>query len=68
MLGRRLSKEGDRVARYKGYDYSQGKFIPLQFDKQILPGTYPIDPEIGQIHLARKTKGEHSVAPLLYHP
>jgi hypothetical protein len=28
------------VARYKEYDYSQGKFIPLQFDKQILPGTF----------------------------
>lgn len=27
------------MARYKGYDYSQGKFIPVQFDKQILPGT-----------------------------
>ena len=40
MLGRRLSKEGERVARYKEYDYSQGKFIPLQFDKQILPGTF----------------------------
>jgi transposase len=28
------------MARYKEYDYSQGKFIPLQFDKQILPGTF----------------------------
>jgi transposase len=28
------------VARYKQYDYSQGKFIPVHFDKQILPGTF----------------------------
>src|SRR3972149_2096688 len=28
------------MARYKEYDYSQGKFIPVQFDKQILPGTF----------------------------
>ena len=28
------------MARYKGYDYSQGKFIPVYFDKQILPGTF----------------------------
>lgn len=28
------------MARYKEYDYSQGKFIPIYFDKQILPGTF----------------------------
>ncbi len=28
------------MARYKHYDYSQGKFIPISFDKQILPGTF----------------------------
>lgn len=28
------------MARYKEYDYSQGKFIPVYFDKQILPGTF----------------------------
>jgi len=28
------------MARYKDYDYSQGKFIPIHFDKQILPGTF----------------------------
>jgi transposase len=28
------------MARYKDYDYSQGKFIPVHFDKQILPGTF----------------------------
>jgi hypothetical protein len=28
------------MARHKGYDYSQGKFIPIYFDRQILPGTF----------------------------
>ena len=28
------------MARYKEYDYRQGKFIPVSFDKQILPGTF----------------------------
>lgn len=28
------------MVRYKQYDYSQGKFIPVHFDKQILPGTF----------------------------
>jgi len=28
------------MARYKEYDYSQGKFIPIHFDKQILAGTF----------------------------
>lgn len=28
------------MAKYKEYDYSQGKFIPIQFDRQILPGTF----------------------------
>ncbi|PKL51765.1 MAG: hypothetical protein CVV37_04880 [Nitrospira bacterium HGW-Nitrospira-1] len=28
------------MARYKEYDYTQGKFIQIHFDKQILPGTF----------------------------
>lgn len=28
------------MARYKEYNYNQGKFIPISFDKQILPGTF----------------------------
>jgi len=28
------------MARYKEYDYSQGKFIPIHFDRQILPGAF----------------------------
>jgi transposase len=39
MRSQRLAGRA-RVARYKEYDYSQGKFIPVYFDKQILPGTF----------------------------
>src|SRR5512143_2504792 len=28
------------MARYKSYDYCQGKFISVHFDRQILPGTF----------------------------
>jgi hypothetical protein len=28
------------MVRYKDYSYSQGKFIPIHFSKQILPGTF----------------------------
>jgi transposase len=28
------------VARYKPYSYAQGKFIPVYFEKQIIPGTF----------------------------
>jgi transposase len=28
------------VARYKPYSYAQGKFIPVCFEKQIIPGTF----------------------------
>lgn len=28
------------MARYKPYSYAQGKFIPIHFGKQILPGTF----------------------------
>jgi transposase len=28
------------MARYKKYNYHQGKLIPISFDKQILPGTF----------------------------
>jgi transposase len=28
------------LARYKPYSYAQGKFIPVHFEKQILPGTF----------------------------
>jgi len=28
------------MPRYKDYSHDQGKFIPIFFDKQILPGTF----------------------------
>jgi hypothetical protein len=28
------------MARYKPYSYAQGKFIPIHFANQILPGTF----------------------------
>ncbi len=30
------------MARYKAYDYFQGKYIPIDFDKQILPGAIAV--------------------------
>ncbi len=28
------------MARYKSYSYAQGKFIPVHFEKQLIPGTF----------------------------
>src|SRR5687768_1537944 len=28
------------MARYKAYDYGQMKFLPVSFERQILPGTF----------------------------
>ena len=28
------------MAKYKDYSYDQGVFLPVFFDKQILPGTF----------------------------
>jgi len=28
------------MARYKHYDYAQTKLLPVNFDRQILPGTF----------------------------
>jgi len=28
------------MAKYKDYSYDQGGFLPVFFDKQILPGTF----------------------------
>jgi hypothetical protein len=30
------------MVRYKEFDYSQGKFIPIHFDRQILPVTLDV--------------------------
>jgi len=57
------------MARYKEYDYSQGKFIPIYFDKQILPGTfeytlhYLIDNEIDLSLFDERYRNDETGAP-----
>ena len=61
------------MARYKDYDYSQGKFIPIHFDQQILPGTfeysldYLIDNEIGLSLFDLRYRNDETGAPA-YNP
>jgi transposase len=50
------------VAKYKEYDYSQGKFIPVHFDKQILPGTFE-----HTLHYLIDNEIDLSVFDLRYH-
>jgi transposase len=57
------------MAKYKHYDYSQGKFIPISFDKQILPGTfeytlhYLIDNEIDLSAFDLRYQNDETGAP-----
>ncbi len=57
------------MARYKEYDYSQGKFIPVNFDRQILPGTfeytlyYLIDNEIDLSIFESRYRNDETGAP-----
>jgi transposase len=57
------------MARYKDYDYTQGKFIPIHFDKQILPGTfehtlhYLIDNEIDLSVFDLRYRNDETGAP-----
>jgi len=57
------------MARYKEYDYTQGKFIPIHFDKQIIPGTfehtlhYLIDNEIDLSIFDLRYQNDHMGAP-----
>jgi transposase len=57
------------MARYKAYDYSQGKFIPIHFDRQILPGTfeyslhYLIDNEIDLSTFDARYRNDETGAP-----
>jgi transposase len=57
------------MARYKEYDYSQGKFIPIHFDRQILPGTfeyslhYLIDNEIDLSMFDARYRNDETGAP-----
>ena len=57
------------MARYKDYDYSQGRFIPIHFGKQILPGTfeyslhYLIDNEIDLSIFDLRYRNDETGAP-----
>jgi transposase len=57
------------MARYKEYSYSQGKFIPIHFSKQILSGTfeytlnYLIDNELDLSIFDKKYKNDDTGAP-----
>ncbi len=57
------------MARYKEHDYSQGKFIPIHFDRQILPGTfeyslhYLIDNEIDLSLFDLRYRNDETEAP-----
>jgi transposase len=61
------------MAKYKEYDYTQGKFIPIHFDKQIIPGTfehtlhYLIDNEIDLSVFDLRYKNDETGAPA-YNP
>ena len=48
------------MARYKDYDYSQGKFIPINFDKQILPGTFEYTLHCPPVFFVKTKKGDHA--------
>jgi transposase len=60
---------GGWMAKYKEYDYSQGKFIPIHFEKQILPGTFEhtlhhlIDNEIDLSLFDERYKNDETGAP-----
>jgi transposase len=66
--GNGLARE-EKVARYRQYDYTQGKFIPVHFDKQILPGTfeytlhYLIDKEIDLSIFDTRYRNDETGAP-----
>ena len=57
------------MARYKPYSYEQGKFIPIYFEKQILPGTFEyslnhlIDHELDLSIFDDRYKNEETGAP-----
>jgi len=57
------------MAKYKEYSYDQGKFIPIQFDKQIVPGTfeytlsYLVDNEIDLSVFEQRYKNDDTGAP-----
>ena len=57
------------MARYKPYSYAQGKFIPIHFENQILPGTFEytlnhlVDNELDLSIFNDRFKNDESGAP-----
>ncbi|OCC14238.1 Mobile element protein [Dissulfuribacter thermophilus] len=57
------------MARFKKYSYKQGKFIPIHFEKQILPDTfeyilhYLIDNEVDLSVFRQRYKNDEVGAP-----
>ena len=57
------------MAKYKKYSYDQGKFIPIQFDRQIVRGTfeytlsYLVDNEIDLSVFEQRYKNDDTGAP-----
>lgn len=57
------------MAKYKDYSYDQGIFLPVYFDKQILPGTFEytlnhlIDNELDISFFDRRYKNDETGAP-----
>ena len=57
------------MARYKDYDYRHGKFLPISFDKQILPNTfehtlsYLIDNEVDLSIFDNRYRNDDTGAP-----
>ena len=57
------------MAKYRNYDYTQGRFISVYFDKQILPGTfehtlhYLIDNEIDLSLFDGRYRNDETGAP-----
>ncbi|MBU1086215.1 MAG: transposase, partial [Candidatus Omnitrophica bacterium] len=57
------------MARYKSYSYEQAMFIPINFSKQIIPGSfehalnYIVDNEIDTTIFANRYKNDETGAP-----
>lgn len=57
------------MAKYKDYSYAQGKFIPIHFDKQVLPGTFEytlnhlIDNELNLSIFDQRFRNDETGAP-----
>ena len=57
------------MPRYKPYDYNQGQFIPIQFEKQIQPGSFEnaldfiVDHKLNISTFEKRIKNDEAGAP-----